>query len=451
MDENDPREGLLRDGGGAWREDSEYEEAADGGDGAAGAEERSSRTRWEGGLTGDEGDSELQNVVAGGARGVPRRSRRSSAREEDDSGAAGLPRQPVGRWGPGPASFTPPAGVRDAFDAVAEATSATEDAWNDEEEQEDDDDVVAGRHTSVAQRRGLRYAEARERRKVALRRRLEVQPCVCESVCVLFETVPLVKSLRAAGFRPRLFTDVYHAKSACGGHAFAFLYGVIVMWGMSEPSAKALLAAARAAATEPFPAGQDKNTDALDYAYGETFGVRADLVTLSERGGTAMIEQMLACSLAVAQSMKLGMFEERVDRQIELNRSLPEQLAADGTISVSSRQLSRQKGRLFIERSEINLFSDILDTPEHFWVSNDRYMSAWKSLRAYLEVDKRERVLNRRLDVLQELLDMVGSELTDRHASRLEWIIIWLIVIEVVVELLWNVIVKDILHLVSDC
>jgi hypothetical protein len=35
-----------------------------------------------------------------------------------------------------------------------------------------------------------------------------------------------------------------------------------------------------------------------------------------------------------------------------------------GKISVSSRDLSRKIGQIFLERAEVNLHTDLLDTPE---------------------------------------------------------------------------------------
>ena len=50
----------------------------------------------------------------------------------------------------------------------------------------------------------------------------------------------------------------------------------------------------------------------------------------------------------------------------------------------------------------------------------------------YLDVADRTSILNSRLDVVQNLLGNLSSRLEHEHSSRLEWIIIWLIVIEVV-------------------
>lgn len=43
---------------------------------------------------------------------------------------------------------------------------------------------------------------------------------------------------------------------------------------------------------------------------------------------------------------------------------------------------------------------------------------------------------------------MLNEEMHNKHASKQEWIVIWLIVIEVVIEVCWNIIIRDCLKLV---
>ena len=42
-------------------------------------------------------------------------------------------------------------------------------------------------------------------------------------------------------------------------------------------------------------------------------------------------------------------------------------------------------------------------------------------------------------------LELMDQQLENQHSSHLEWIVIWLIVAEVVVQVVWNIIMKDIL------
>jgi len=50
------------------------------------------------------------------------------------------------------------------------------------------------------------------------------------------------------------------------------------------------------------------------------------------------------------------------------------------------------------------------------------------------------------MDIMKELLDVLNAQLSDRHASKLEWIVIILIVVEVVLEIA-QIVMRDIAHI----
>lgn len=60
----------------------------------------------------------------------------------------------------------------------------------------------------------------------------------------------------------------------------------------------------------------------------------------------------------------------------------------------------------------------------------------------YLEMKQRTDILNTRLDMLRELLDVLQQQMENAHAVKLEWIVIYLIVVECVIQAL-AVINKD--------
>ena len=64
-------------------------------------------------------------------------------------------------------------------------------------------------------------------------------------------------------------------------------------------------------------------------------------------------------------------------------------------------------------------------------------------MKEYLDFSQRIQNLHTRMEVLDDLLQLLNTLADSSHASHLEWIIIWLIVIEVVVQIGWNIIVKD--------
>ena len=81
----------------------------------------------------------------------------------------------------------------------------------------------------------------------------------------------------------------------------------------------------------------------------------------------------------------------------------------------------------------------MLDTPEYFWES-DEYEPLYAKARKYLEMDKRMGLLNQRLDVVRELLDMLSQALENSHANRLEWIIMVLVAAEVFCQVFFSLV-----------
>ena len=91
----------------------------------------------------------------------------------------------------------------------------------------------------------------------------------------------------------------------------------------------------------------------------------------------------------------------------------------------------------------------ILDTPDFFW-DNDKFEPLYIKSRKYLDVPKRLEVLNKKLSVIADLLDVLQNQLENEHGNRLEWIIIVLIAVEVFIQVVWNIIIKDILQMFPD-
>ena len=128
---------------------------------------------------------------------------------------------------------------------------------------------------------------------------------------------------------------------------------------------------------------------------------------------------------------RLASFETAIEETINRTRLIPETLARKGSIAMSRRSLARERGRVYLEKAHIVLKFNLLDTPEFLWEypELERYYLA---LARYLEIRPRAAVLENRLEVIQELLEMMADEQKHRHSSLLEWIIIVLIAIEIV-------------------
>lgn len=214
---------------------------------------------------------------------------------------------------------------------------------------------------------------------------------------------------------------------------FFFPYAAIVCWGLEENQEKNLLSEIKEfeyMIAEPCH-------DIFTYSYGDTARVKDDEIVLPNKD----ILTKLAFSHSISQSVKLDTFEQTIQQTVDITRELPELLAVRGKINLSGKEIRRMMGRLFIDRHSINLHQELLDTPEFFWEYTD-LEPIYNLMAHYLEIERRVNVLNQRLTVLKELFDMLNNEINHKHSSRLEWTIIWLIVIEVALALS-----SDIFHL----
>ncbi|EDQ91622.1 uncharacterized protein MONBRDRAFT_15148 [Monosiga brevicollis MX1] len=134
--------------------------------------------------------------------------------------------------------------------------------------------------------------------------------------------------------------------------------------------------------------------------------------------------QRLALSYACATSVKLDTFEVAIEATIQATQHIPEELSQKGEISLSKQEISRYIGELYIQKSAVNLTTDLLDSPDWLW-DKPTLESYYQKTRKFLQIDNRCEVLNKRLDVLANLMDILRSFQTEQHSSRLgSWILL---------------------------
>lgn len=105
-----------------------------------------------------------------------------------------------------------------------------------------------------------------------------------------------------------------------------------------------------------------------------------------------------------------------------------------GKLKMSQKDITKTIGQILLVRSNINLQYGLLDTPEFHWEltsAQDSYVTVAR----HMQVQRRTRVLNERLDVLDDLFALLRETKDQGYSHRLEWLIIALIAIEVALDL----------------
>lgn len=218
---------------------------------------------------------------------------------------------------------------------------------------------------------------------------------------------------------------------------FIFEYGVIVMWGFTEREEKAFLNDVEKFEKEKL-AEEDVQVEQFNYYITQSYQPRIynDFITLRD-GSNYMVK--LSISHAIAQSVKISLFEELVDNTIEDTQDIPQQIASSGKVSMGKADIMKSIGELFILRININLHGSVLDSPEIMW-SEPQLEPIYHATRGYLEINQRVALLNQRLEVISDLLQMLKEQLGHSHEEYLEFIIIVLVGVEVLISLI-NIVV----------
>ncbi|KAJ9518143.1 hypothetical protein QJQ45_010111 [Haematococcus lacustris] len=275
--------------------------------------------------------------------------------------------------------------------------------------------------------------------------------------CASYTRDEVIKVITSALPRAQLskYPEVLHVQTPFSstqgrsGDAFIFDYGVIILWALDSgqekvimqlllpcqvrtdphsPTPYGLLETGRSQDLNPgsrttpcshchYPAQvkplQDKDvqqeTMAFQYSRDVAPNIKNDCITISSLESSEHAVK-LAISHALAQSSKLNVYEERVWVLVE--------------------QMAKLMGEVFIQKSEVNLLSPVLDTPDWFWSRPDNLKMLYDKVCLYVELQDRIALVNSRFKLVQSMLGSWSDHASHHHVTRLDRIIIILIVVQ---------------------
>ena len=213
---------------------------------------------------------------------------------------------------------------------------------------------------------------------------------------------------------------------------FVFDYGVIIMWGYTVKEEQAFLDDLAKFETEKLST-EDVQVEEFNYYITKSYQPRIynDFITIRDDSNYML---KLSISHALAQSVKISLFEELVDNTIEDTGEIPQQIAQTGKVEMSRDEIMKSIGELFILRININLHGSVLDLPELMW-AEPHLEPIYQATRGYLEINQRVELLNQRLEVISDLLQMLKEQLGHSHEENLEFIVVVLVAVEVLVSI----------------
>ncbi|KAF4671102.1 hypothetical protein FOL47_001692 [Perkinsus chesapeaki] len=232
---------------------------------------------------------------------------------------------------------------------------------------------------------------------------------------------------------------------------YLFSFGCVVVWGASDNQVGTILDLVKPLVRKPLahpeqdfmryttepPASEDNNSDTPGAAaaaghHPSRRPIAHDNIRLSASGGWSSLMERLAHSYSLAQSVRVDSFETMLDGAIERTTDVPERMTRTGTVGIKKKEVARRMGNLFVQRCDLNVYSDILGTPDVFW-DFDEYETVYDKSRRYMDINRRVEILNQRMEVLNDMYTMIQEELHVAHGNKLEIWVIWLVAVDAIV------------------
>ncbi|TEA11885.1 MIOREX complex component 10 [Colletotrichum sidae] len=268
--------------------------------------------------------------------------------------------------------------------------------------------------------------------------------CVAES----FNMGRVLDTLRAHGFdidpdqSGFEASEVVHARGVNGGDIFVFPSGTIVTWALPpDVVTKQLLSAAE---TPLEPALRElEDLEYVSDPVKETSSMKGDIVVLGtrleQRDGDRLDTTLakIAFSSGLARSTKLAVLETALTAYFESTRKIPSLLSKGSGLPLGRKFILQKTGELLNLRARLNHYSELTDSlPDIFWDSRAELglEGYYEQVGRALDVNVRIRTLNQKMDYAQEIASVLREMSSEQHSTRLEWIIIILIAVEVVFE-----------------
>ncbi|XP_077996093.1 required for meiotic nuclear division protein 1 homolog [Glandiceps talaboti] len=245
---------------------------------------------------------------------------------------------------------------------------------------------------------------------------------------------------------PQDVQDVLHMKTnnAVGGELdrepgeiFFFREGSVVFWNVKNTTMKKvmrIISKHEIGSYEVALVNWENEQMLYKYTDQSTKLVKDEIMLNSANNPQATTLEKFTFSNAMALSVKLAIWEYSLDRFVGSIEWVPENLKAGRRLNMSMQEVMKRVGELFELRHHINLSSDLLMTPDFYW-DRESLELIYSRMCNYLNIARRTKVMNEKLNHCSEMVELMRTHLNDRHSLRLEWMIILLIAIEVVFEI----------------
>jgi uncharacterized Rmd1/YagE family protein len=215
------------------------------------------------------------------------------------------------------------------------------------------------------------------------------------------------------------------------GAAVLFRYGVVVLFHVSPVEEVAFVEQLRRLVAEPFGKPEIEEVDVRlspDRPGGDT--VDGNVLCVLDFS----VERVQLIAEVLARTVALARYESAMKESVAAVETWALALQQGKSGSALERNLLKNLGATIVIQSSMTGRIEIDDKPELLWERPD-LERIYARLEDEFELKERDKALERKLALISTTAEMLLNLVDNRHAHRLEWYIIGLIVVEMVISL----------------
>ncbi len=225
-------------------------------------------------------------------------------------------------------------------------------------------------------------------------------------------------------------SEMFYAFMDLDRYLYVFDYGVVVFANYDEIGKSEMLLFLKNYTTELV---------VLDFRENYKIEIDSNLSKAIVKNDFVIVPEITPSILRIVmlntgQSVALEYYESLTDAQIASSKYYIVELEKHGRLTISKTDLLKYIGKVLNVKNSIvdNLY--ILDDPNLVW-DNESLDVLNRLLKANFDINTRFKDLDYRLQIVEDNLRLFTDVLNVRESSRLEWVVIILIAIEILIAL----------------
>ena len=208
-------------------------------------------------------------------------------------------------------------------------------------------------------------------------------------------------------------------------YVYVFQYGMISFFNVSDVDIERAISKLSSYFKEPL--SEKHSEEIVIEIQAKTLQVHFDKVILPELHSETIRLVMLNAS----QSVALARYSEITEQLLSETNEHTKFLEKKGKLDISGGKLKRFIGKTLNIKNKISENLYIFDSPEIVW--EDEVLNRLNNdLKSSFDLKDRYRIIHDRIDIIKENLELFKDIMDHRESSRLEWVIIILILVEVI-------------------